>query len=184
MVSNKYTMVSKVLCPLILLLIGLTALITCPHSKVEESFNLQATHDLYYHGVGPAWKSVIAKQTPESSTCSEVDTDESSNVCDAVTTTASLPYDHLQFPGVVTRTFTGAFVLSLIARIISFIVPRSIFDLPFHPMAVQFLIRLELLILSWLAHTRLASSLEGYLSKKQQFKSNGVQARHLYYCSF
>ncbi len=163
-------MVSKVLCPLILLFIGLAALITCPHSKVEESFNLQATHDLFYHGVGPAWKAVIATQTPESS-CSTADSDESSKVCDAVTTTASLPYDHLQFPGVVTRTFTGAFVLSLIARTISFIVPRSIFDLPFHPMAVQFLIRLELLILSWLAHVRLASSLEDYLAKKRQSKS-------------
>jgi len=71
----------------------------------------------------------------------------------------------------VTRTFTGAFVLSLIARTVSFIVPTSIVDLPFHPMAVQFLIRFELLVLSWLAHIRLANSLEGYLSKKKQFRS-------------
>eukprot|EP00986_Skeletonema_menzelii_P015418 scaffold11724_cov148-Skeletonema_menzelii.AAC.3 len=161
-------MVSKVLCPIILLLTGLLALVTCPHSKVEESFNLQATHDLFYHGVGPAWRSATAKQITAS--CSDVD--ESYDVCDEANATGGLPYDHLQFPGVVPRTFTGAFVLSLIAKIMSFIVPKSIFDLPSNPMAVQFLIRFELLILSWMAHLRLACSLEGYFSKKKQVKSN------------
>jgi len=136
---------------------------------VEESFNLQATHDLFYHGVGPAWRSAILAHRQQSTgmmSCSG--DDKSSNVCGEVTAAAAdLPYDHLQFPGVVPRTFTGAFVLSLIARIISFMVPKSIFDLPSHPMAVQFLIRFELLIFSWLAHVRLANSLDGYFSKKQ-----------------
>ncbi|KAL7446452.1 hypothetical protein ACHAXM_010468 [Skeletonema potamos] len=161
--------VSTVLCPLVLLLTGLLALVTCPHSKVEESFNLQATHDLFYHGVRPAWRSAVSQQRQQSTTgmtsCSS-GVDESSDVCTELTS-SELPYDHLQFPGVVPRTFTGAFLLSLIARIISFIVPKTIFDLHSHPMAVQFLIRFEILIFSWLAHVRLANSFEGYLSNKQ-----------------
>ena len=53
-------------------------LILCPHSKVEESFNLQATHDLIYYGITPAIKATFL--------------DESS-------TTEALLYDHLQYPG-------------------------------------------------------------------------------------
>jgi hypothetical protein len=62
---------------LLFTLVGLVDLWLCPHSKVEESFNLQATHDLFYHGIGPAWRRLLS-----------ID-DES----------APLPYDHLQYPG-------------------------------------------------------------------------------------
>ena len=57
-------------------------LFACPYSKVEESFNLQAVHDTYYYGVWPALENFYGPNA-----------------------TSTLPYDHLQFPGVVPRAF-------------------------------------------------------------------------------
>ena len=60
---------------LLLFLVALFDLLLCPHSKVEESFQLQATHDLFYYGIGPALRQRWNGETEQ------------------------LPYDHLQYPG-------------------------------------------------------------------------------------
>jgi alpha-1,6-mannosyltransferase len=60
-----------------------------PHTKVEESFNLQAIHDILVHGI-PGFSN--AKQFFEAN------------------------YDHVAFPGSVPRTFAGALVLSGLSR--------------------------------------------------------------------
>lgn len=59
-----------------------------PYTKVEESFNIQATHDILTYGI------------------------PSKNIQDAF----SQQYDHVSFPGSVPRTFIGALVLSGLAR--------------------------------------------------------------------
>jgi alpha-1,6-mannosyltransferase len=75
---------SWVLIPLVVLV----HLLVAPYTKVEESFNIQATHDVLVYG------------TPLSSIYQKL----------------SSSYDHFAFPGAVPRTFIGPVLLAGIAR--------------------------------------------------------------------
>lgn len=73
-----------ILIPLLILI----HLFASPHTKVEESFNIQAIHDILIHGI------------------------PTENADQFLTAN----YDHVSFPGSVPRTFAGALVLSGLSR--------------------------------------------------------------------
>jgi alpha-1,6-mannosyltransferase len=63
-------------------------LFVSPYTKVEESFNIQAIHDILIHGIPGSNRDQFL--------------------------TAN--YDHISFPGSVPRTFAGALILSGLSR--------------------------------------------------------------------
>ena len=72
-----------------MLMLGLIHIWISPYAKVEESFNLQACHDMLFHGAY--------------------------NISQ---------YDHLEFPGVVPRTFLGIIPVAFFALPWKFLVKK------------------------------------------------------------
>jgi alpha-1,6-mannosyltransferase len=106
----------------LLLFVSLAYLLVCPYSKVEESFQLQAVHDIFYHG------------------------------------TKLELYDHLRYPGVVPRTFTGPALIATICQGLRLLL-YPIVDLAEDPETVQLLSRLVLLLFFLHALNGLAAAL-------------------------
>jgi len=76
-------------------------ILVCPYHKVEESFNLQATHDLLYHGLNitAVYAALVVDDMHAAYNSSDI----------------HLQYDHLEFSGVVPRTFIGPIALAALA---------------------------------------------------------------------
>ena len=84
----------------LLILCSIVHVFMCPFTKVEESFNLQATHDILYHQTGIQEVSCF-KSSP--------------SVIISTYLLICQQYDHLEFPGVVPRTFLGPIAVSAVA---------------------------------------------------------------------
>lgn len=74
------------LIPLLIPALVLLHLAVAPYTKVEESFNIQAVHDILTYGIPKNDENALAAFKAD--------------------------YDHFSFPGVVPRSFVGAVVLS------------------------------------------------------------------------
>ena len=129
-----------------LLVVSLLHLYLCPHSKVEESFNLQATHDLVYHGITPA---VMMSTSPLWY-----------NASTAKAPLPALPYDHVSYPGVVPRTFLGPFVLSWAIQLLRIPGLWCSIELLDYPLLVQALARAILLLATVQAWCQVARALD------------------------
>ncbi len=84
----KLTTHKDILMALLVPALVLFHLFVAPYSKVEESFNIQATHDILTYGIPPLRNAgpYLADK-----------------------------YDHFEFPGPVPRTFVGPLILAKMA---------------------------------------------------------------------
>lgn len=101
--------------------VALLHLIIAPYTKVEESFNLQACHDLLYKGVNleEVRKDTYTLLLPPyiQSLCHFLCLHFLHRLIHLPHSHPFLSrqYDHLEFPGVVPRTFVGPILVSTIA---------------------------------------------------------------------
>lgn len=84
----KLRLSADVLLALLLPILILTHLIVAPYTKVEESFNIQAIHDISNYGLP----------------------------IQNISSSLHQYYDHFEFPGAVPRTFVGALALAGVSK--------------------------------------------------------------------
>lgn len=106
--SYSSTMYNRLFDALIIAVVGYHLLIS-PYTKVEESFNIQAIHDILNYGIFP------------------VETIQDN-------------YDHVNFPGVVPRTFIGAVVISGFVKVVDFV--AGLFGVSLVANGSQFIVQL------------------------------------------
>jgi alpha-1,6-mannosyltransferase len=111
----------------------------CPYTKVEESFNIQATHDLLF-------LQNVAELAQKSSTAAAI----SNHYFKEYLT----DFDHLEFPGVVPRTFLGSIFLAVVSMPIKAVLELSKFPKIFS----QYFVRLSLGVCSWMSFTLFSDS--------------------------
>lgn len=97
----------------LLLSVAALYIMHCPFNKVEESFNTQAVHDII---------NLFPSNLP-----SKVNLYDNKTHLE-VASRAQLSWDHLQFPGVVPRTFVGAFAVGLPMKLANYFMSRGFLD--------------------------------------------------------
>lgn len=95
--------------------IAIVHLLYTPFTKVEESFNIQAIHDILYHGSNLS--QVNRMHIQHNST----DRKSTMNNNAIFFQKFKLQYDHNEFPGVVPRSFLGPLIISTLASPIVFV---------------------------------------------------------------
>lgn len=83
---------------LALLTVAWGHVLLAPYTKVEESFNLHAVHDVLMYGVGPDAIENVS--------------DDFGRRPSFFLIFAAIKYDHKVFPGAVPRTFIGSVLLA------------------------------------------------------------------------
>lgn len=96
----------------LLLSVATLYILLCPFNKVEESFNTQAIHDII---------NILPSKLPQS------DLDRKSVVPETAVR-SQLPWDHMEFPGVVPRTFLGALFVGLPLKFVTHIMSSGLVE--------------------------------------------------------
>ena len=128
---------------LFLVAVSTAYLLACPYTKVEESFAIQATHDLYYHGIRPAIRHRLLQ------TSNDMEEDYISPL-----------YDHLQYPGVVPRSFAGPLALAGF----TYLIANSFVGTTLDPFTLQCVARFGLMLFVLHALYRLGRSISSRFS--------------------